>query len=161
MSAIVLPADTRPAAWSRPNGRGASFQPYGRKQWSGYRPNKKSWESADTWSARLFVGFNVGTETVYEMHDLVDLVRVVRERQTGNPSSSFVFQHGIYKHRSGEVIDEPGAQVVIINTGEEPKVFEDQMVELAERIADNMRQEEVVVELQRNGIVQRVMGVSA
>ena len=156
----VLPADTRPAYWSTSEGWGM-FQPNGRKRWSGYKPNKKTWESADTWSARLFVGFNVGQETVYEMDDLVDLVRRVRERQTDDPSSSFVYQKGIYKHHSGEVVEEPGAQVILINLGATPEQFEKQMVELAEAIADEMSQEEVVVELQRNGIVQRVFGVSA
>jgi hypothetical protein len=160
MPSIILPTDTRAAVWSTPNGARA-FHPHGRKRWDGdYRPNKTVWESADTYSARLFVGFNVGTETVYEMKDLVALVRQVREKQVGDPSSSFVYQHGIYKHYSGDVVEEPGAQVVIINMGATPERFVEQMVELAEQICAEMSQEEVVVEIQRNGVVQRVLGVS-
>jgi len=161
MPSIILPTDTRPAVWSTPNGAHA-FHPYGRKRWSGdYRPNKTTWESAETYSARLFVGFNVGQKTVYEMQDLVRLVRQVREEQVGDPSSSFVYQHGIYKHHSGDIVEEPGAQVIIINMGESPEKFIAQMTELAERICFSMNQEEVVVEIQRNGVVQRVFGVSA
>lgn len=158
---IALPTDTRPAVWSTPNGTRAFF-PYGRKRWSGgYRPNRTVWESADTYSARLFVGFNVGAETVYEMTDLVALVRRIREGQVGDPSSSFVYQHGIYRHHSGEVVEEPGAQVIIINMGASPQEFVTEMVDLAERLCDEMSQEEIVVEIQRNGVVQRVLGVSA
>ena len=160
MPSIVLPTDTRAAIWSTPYGVRA-FHPHGRKRWSGdYRPNKTVWESADTYSARLFVGFNVGTETVYEMGDLVSIVRHVRERQVGDPSSSFVYQHGIYKHQAGEIVEEPGAQVIIINMDASPEAFIAQMVDLAESIAREMSQEEVVVEIQRNGVVQRVLGVS-
>lgn len=161
---MYLPTDTRPAMWSTPNGWG-SFHPRGQKRWTGesYRRNKKTWEAgAETWSARLFVGFNVGGETVWDMADLIDTVRRKREGQTGDPSSSFVYQRGIYRHRSGEVVEEPGAQVIIINTsGASPAEWEEQMVALGEAIADELDQEEVVVELQRNGIVQRVFGVSA
>lgn len=160
MPSIVLPTDTRPAIWATPYGVRA-FHPHGRKRWSGdYRPNKTVWESADTFSARLFVGFNVGDKTVYEMKDLVALVRQVREQQTGDPSASFVYQHGIYKHEAGQIVEEPGAQVIIINMGSSPEQFIAQMVELAESIARDMSQEEVVVEIQRNGVVQRVLGVS-
>jgi hypothetical protein len=157
---LSFPPDTRAAVWSTPNGARA-FHPHGRKQWSGdYRPNKTVWESADTYSARLFVGFNVGTETVYEMSDLVSVVRRIREQQVDDPSSSFVYQHGIYKHHAGDIVEEPGAQVIIINMGASPEEFAAQMVELAEAIAEEMSQEEVVVEIQRNGVVQRVLGVS-
>lgn len=121
--------------------------------------NRTRWESEDTWAARIFVGFNVGDETVYDMDDLVEIVQAVRERQTGSPASSFVSQRGIYQHADGAVVDEPGAQVIIINMGESPQKFRRQMTDLAETIARKMKQEEVVVEIQRNGIVTNVMGV--
>ena len=159
MTKMTIPADTRPCIWTSRNGTHAFF-PHGRKRWHGFQPNRTVWESADTYSARMFVGFNVGRETVYSMEDLVDLVRRVREQQTGDPSSSFVYQRGVYKHGSGEVVEEPGAQVIIINMGASPEGFQREMVELAERICEAMQQEEVVLEIQRNGIVQRVMGIS-
>jgi hypothetical protein len=161
MAAIVIPTDTRPAVWSSPNGTRA-FIPHGRKRWSSdYRPNPTTWRSAETYSARLFVGFNVGHKTVYEMSDLVSLVRQVREGQVGNPSSSFVYQHGIYRHHDGDIVEEPGAQVIIINMDVSAEQFVAQMIELAEQICSEMSQEEVVVEIQRNGIVQEVLGVNA
>lgn len=161
MSHLTLPTDTRAAVWILPEGNAHSFHPNGRKTWHGYRPNRMTWQSADTYSARLFVGFNVGDETVYDMKDLVAIVREVRELQIDDPSSSFVYQHGIYKHHDGQVVEEPGAQIIIINMGASPTKFAEDMTELAEAIAERMSQEEVVVEIQRNGVVKRVFGVSA
>lgn len=160
--ALTLPADNRTAYWDKPNGWGL-FRPNGRRSVHGYRPNRKTWSGGtETWSARLFVGFNVGAETVWKLQDLINIVRRVRDQQTGDPSSTFVSQRGIYKHAdSGLVVEEPGGQVIIIAPGTPPDEFEEQMVELAEAIADKLGQDEVVVEIQRRGIVQNVFGVSA
>ena len=162
----VIPADTRTAHWGKPNGWGC-FQPTGRRSYHGnrdYLSNPKNWSDTEgrTLVARLFVGFNVGKKTVYKMRDLVKIVRRVRKDQTGDPSSTFVSQHGIYRHKTGEVVEEPGAQVIIINTGGvSAKRFNKQMAKLAETIASKMKQEEVVVEIQRGGLVQEVFGVEA
>ncbi len=159
---IALPVDTRPAVWNKSVGWGM-FTPNGRRKLhgkKGYEKNAERWRSgSDTWAARLFVGFNVGQDTVFEMADLVAIVRRVREDQTGDPSSTFLSQHGIYRHQSGEVVEEPGAQVIIINMGATPAKFENDMTALAEVIAEEMDQEEVVVELQRGGVVQHVIGI--
>ncbi len=163
--ALTLPTDNRTALWSKPHGGWGSFRPHGRRSCHGkrYQPNKKTWSGGqETWSSRLFVGFNVGPRTEYEMADLIAIVRRVREAQTGDPSSTFVSQRGIYKHQdSGLVVEEPGGQVIIISPGTSPDAFTGQMVELAEEIAEELDQEEVVVEIQRRGIVQDVFGVSA
>ena len=162
---VALPVDTRRAIWARADGLLQTFVPNGRKRSHGktFAKNPVRWEAgADIWGARLFVGFNVGRETVYTMEDLIPIVRSVREEQTGDPSSSFLSQHGIYRHKEGDIVEEPGAQVIIINlTGTTPQQFENQMVALAEEIAEQLHQEEVVVEIQRSGLVQRVFGVGA
>ena len=60
------------------------------------------------------------------------------------------------------MIEEDGAQVVIIRMpGESDAKFRRNMVALAETIAERMHQAEVVLELQRGGVVQQVMGVTA
>lgn len=161
--AIVLPVDLRAAVWARPNGWGM-FQPNGRRRFYGtdFRKNPKRWESgSDVWAARLFVGFRsaVDHDVIYAMDDLVPIVRDARIEQTGDPSSSFLSQHGLYRHDDGTLVEEPGAQVILINVGEAPDKFEQHMIELAEAIASELDQEEVVVELQRGGITQRVFGV--
>jgi len=113
-----------------------------------------------TWSARLIVGFKRRGKKAATLNQLVKIVRETRTKQTGNPSSTFLMQRGIYRHDdSGEVVDEPGAQVLIINMGASQKDFEKQMTELAEVIAVKLDQAEVIVEIQRNGVSKRVFGV--
>lgn len=124
--------------------------------------NPQLWEGGKvTWSARVIVGFKRRGKKPATMNQLVRVVRQVRTKQAGNPSSSFLFQRGIYRHSdSGEIVDEPGAQVLIINTfGATPKEFERQITELAEVIADKLDQAEVIVEIQRNGVSKHVFGV--
>ena len=68
--------------------------------------NLKRWSSKEPMgAARVFVGFNVGETPTYKLSDLVPIVREVREEQTGDPSSSFVAQRGIYRHETGDVIE--------------------------------------------------------
>ncbi|GAG10948.1 unnamed protein product, partial [marine sediment metagenome] len=77
--------------------------------------------------------------------------------------ASFLTQRGIYQHhdpQKGTVV-ENGAQIIIINTSTaSPQQFEQQMIQLAEQIAATLRQEEVIVEIQRNGVTQRVHGIA-
>lgn len=159
-----LNANTRATGWSHPNGWG-EFRPNGRKTFHGnkdhFTRNARGWSAGnETWAARLFVGFKVGDVVMYEMKDLIEIVRVVREEQTGDPSSSFVSQHGIYVHDSGEVIEEPGAQVVIIKGHKtKPATFKKDVEDLAEVIAISLEQEEVVLEIQKNGITQDTFGI--
>jgi hypothetical protein len=111
-------------------------------------------------SARLFVGFNVGPYPRYKLDDLVDLVRENRVA-AGHPMASFVAQRGIYEHSGdGYIVTEDGAQVIIINTYDASlSDFKHEMIELAGYIAHKMQQEEVVVEIQHNGITKGVIGV--
>jgi len=148
--------------------QGGSFRPNGAR--SGYgeegarlAKNFTRWSSNEMiLAARIFVGFNVGQEPVYTLEDLVEIVKNARWAQTGDPSSTFIAQRGVYRHEGGEVVEEDGAQVIILNTEEMPyKEFVDQMITLAEAIAERMKQEEVIVEIQRGGITQQVLGVGA
>ncbi len=122
----------------------------------------RRWTSADTLSARIIVGFNVGDRPRWSIDDLIPLVQEIRMEQTGDPSASFLAQRGIYQHsdpRRG-VVTEDSAQIIIIDThGLSEGVFEEQMIELAGDIAERLKQEEVIVEIQRNGVTQRVHGI--
>ncbi len=126
------------------------------------RRNPLDWSSTTTRAARLFVGFKVGKKLTWKMNDLVKLVKKVRIEQVSSANSTYVAQRGIYTHRNGVVVDEPGAQVIIIDeAGTSAAAFEAQMISLGEVIAKKLKQESVVVELQENGVVKRVMGVTA
>lgn len=171
--AIVIPADIAATAWSHPSGATGHFRPNGRPQVvtideDAARPNPSTWQATgpQTMAARLFVGFNVGDKPTWKMQHLIDVVRRVRSKQRQREDASFVAQKGIYTHqhegrRKPHVIEEEGAQVVLIRMPPETeRAFRKHAIELAERIAGTMEQAEVVLEIQRGGLVQEVMGVA-
>lgn len=159
-----IPAYLGLATWSGP--RPGSFKPLGRLRVEPDRPTlgealgSVDWSSDETLSARLFVGFSVGSAPTYDLDDLIAVVRAARSKNGGDPAATFLAQRGIYRYRSGEVVEEDGGQVIIIDTAGSPRAtFENQMVALAEEIAREMKQELVVVEIQKNGVVQQTYGV--
>lgn len=164
---LILPVTTTSTSWSTPDG------------WGQFRPNGDMtlWQAPGTsmpnparfavteplWSA-LFVGLSVGSRPRWKDKDVIDVVAGVREEQTGDPSASFVSQRGIYRHESdGKVITENSVQVIILNLPElktSRQQFREQMVTLAEKLAEELQQELVIVELQRGGVVKETIGVS-
>ena len=151
-----------PGAFSWGGPRGGAFRPQGKLSHHGPRPNPELWSSTETLAARLFVGFNVGKEAVWSVDDLIEIVKRVRLEQIGDASASFIAQQGIYQHADpalGMVV-EHGAQVIIINMADlSAKDCEHEMVRLAEVIAIDLEQESVIVEIQKNGITQKTIGV--
>jgi len=167
----LIPADTRRADWEHAGGAG-SFRPNGKLQLhsvSEFVKNPQTWKATGTaaHAARLFVGFNVGGEPTWKIEQLIALVREVRRTQGAREDSSFVAQKGVYTHTNEEtgvekVIEEDGAQVILFKMPSETvKLFKQRVVELAEIICRQMQQAEVVVELQRGGVVQSVFGIQA
>jgi len=113
---------------------------------------------------RMFIGFNVGATPRWSIDDLVEVVRSVRLAQGADASASILAQRGIYQHKSGggPLVTEEGAQVIVLNLdGTAMDVFEDQMVALAEQICLRMSQDEVIVEIQVNGVVRETLTVVA
>jgi hypothetical protein len=176
---LVVPANTSHFSWRSPRGDAmGSFTPNGRLAPSvpglGSRAlvkNRAAWSSkSPLYSARVVVGFNVDGEPMWEMDDLVALVRRVREEQVGTPDSTFLYQRGLYTSKKRveggkpAVEDEDGGQVIIINLpefGATYKRFHDQMVSLAEVIASEFDQEEVILEIQKGGISKETLGVKS
>jgi len=168
--ATIIPAHTGATSWSHPTGAEGHFRPNGKLELvtsADMTPNLSTWSAkgSQTMAARIFVGFNVGGKPKWSMEDLIKVVRVARTAQHQREDASFVAQKGIYTHtvlgRRPKVIEEKGAQVILIRMPDEPaKAFRGHMIELAEQIADRLKQAEVVLELQRGGIVQEVMGVA-
>lgn len=161
---MIIPADIRQARWQGPRGKRGTFRPNGTVQLVGARTaieNPAAWSSDEPLqAARLFVGFNVGAKPRWKLDDLVRVVKRARKAQGHAPDASFLVQKGIYTRKSGETVTEDGAQVVVLNTeGDAQPAFQREMVELAEAIATTLKQEEVILELQRGGVVQRTFGV--
>ncbi len=164
----VLPADPRRAIWECPQASG-SFTPNGkmrRVSLGDFAKNPTKWDAGETsYAARLFVGFNVKGKPAWKIQDLIKLVRNVRRAQGVQEDSSFVAQKGVYTHRKGgkaKVIQEDGAQVILIKMESETVAeFKANVELLAEIICVQMKQKEVVVEEQKNGLVQRTRGIEA
>lgn len=161
---IYIPADTRRFSWRDPDGDVGWFEPNGRIRITDdpqLTPNAQRWHGGEPiWSARILVGFNVGGKKRWKMDDVIKIVRRVRMGQVGDPGSSFVFQKGMYGHKdkTGKVKDivvEDGAQIIVLNFDEyetSPAAFRKQMGDLGELLAEKLKQEAVIVELQYAGL---------
>lgn len=167
----VIRCDTRTCYWNEGGGRKGSFRPHGRimpvalkieRSETEFTENPAAWSSTEpVTAARLFVGFNVGGEPKWTVTDLIKVTRETRESQGAHPDASFLIQKGIYtSERTGETVEEDGAQVIILDVGAEEK-FREHMIQLAENIARQLEQELVIVEFQKGGLTRETMGVTA
>ena len=144
---------------------GGSFVPEAGAKLYVVGQNPESWRStgADTLAARLLVGFNVGIHPTWKLDDVVRIVKRVRRKK---PGASFVLQRGLYRHRrkikgKRRLVEEDGVQLIIVDLWATPQQrWEAQTISLAETLARELKQEEVVVEIQRGGVTQNVIGVT-
>lgn len=164
----AIPIDMRPNSVFRQTGDMFQYGvPYVRNPHAKY--------DGKTYAARLFVGFNVGAKPKWKLDDLVELVQRERaqhevapadspgDTQHVPPDATFFATRGLFTHDeddedpklAGKTIREHGAQVVILSIfGEKKKQFRENMFALAETIAREMQQASVIVEFQRQGIIQ-------
>lgn len=162
-----FPADPRRFHWSSPNGRSRGrFIPDGHFVWYGRKNNPEEWgDKGPIWAARLFVGLSIGHDSAWTENDVVRIVKQVRQKQVKRADASFVLQRGLYTQEvKGKkvVVDEQSVQIIILNLAffkTSPKRFRTQMVALAEKLARDLEQKEVIIEIQRNGLYQETIGV--
>jgi hypothetical protein len=113
------------------------------------------------YSARLFVGLNVGTRRGFTEKDVIAAVWRIRKRQKKSADASILSQKGIYEDFRGRRIIEPSVQVIIIDTAGTPKrEFVDEMKELAEGLRARLKQETVILEIQRKGVSTDIYSVT-
>jgi hypothetical protein len=113
------------------------------------------------YSARLFVGLNVGQTQKYDEDDVVDIVWKTRKKQGALADASILTQKGIYEDRAGDLVTEPSVQVIIIDlSGAGKKEFVGEMQQLAETLRRRMKQETVILEIQRKGTTVDVYSVT-
>jgi hypothetical protein len=154
------------------NGNWGHFYPSGKLLFVGdkaFLTNPKTWQSDEQiYAARIFCALEKQDPETGDVlkawslkDDMVPIVKEVRDRQAGDPGSSFIAQTGLYRHKkTGRIIEEDSAQIIILSLyGETPVQFNANMVQLAEILAGRFEQEEVVVEMQLRGVTQEVFGV--
>jgi len=178
MSSIAIPAEVKEATWASPDGNfSGRFNPCGKFGFAVENPkiirsNPQWWsDTTPLFAARLFVGFNVGDRPTWTMEDLVKIVKAVRLRQVGKADHTILYQKGVYtskKPGKQKPVTEEGGQIIILNLAEfvKPKdkgrvkeVFRKQMVALADTIIEQMQQEMVIVEIQKDGMRIESIGV--
>lgn len=114
------------------------------------------------YSGLLLVGLESPSGKKFTVRDVERIVERVRVKQSGDPSSSFISQRGLYKHKKGgEIVHESSVRVILLHLTDETKAqFRRNVVKLAEEIARVLKQEEVIVEFQNRGISEEVLGVT-
>ncbi len=168
MPAIVIPANLATVYWRNPEtGQTGSFRPSGPIETytlvNGYEPNPSVMRWRDPGqkmlSARFVVGFNVKSKPTWTVDDLIKVVRSKRSKQHQKPDSSFIVQRGIYSG-GRKLVVEDGAQVIVLNIFKvRDRTFVNQMIALADEIAAKLKQDTVLLEIQRGGLVEESMGI--
>jgi hypothetical protein len=113
-----------------------------------------------SYSARFFVGLNVGGEERWKVQDVVDLVIKTRHDQGAGADASILSQKGIYESKKG-TITEPSVQVIIIDlVGKNKGEWIEEMTDLGEVLQEKFEQESVILEIQKSGVVTDVYSIS-
>jgi hypothetical protein len=152
----------------RPTGELCILTADGRKTSAAERAKSNPVEriGGGSYAARIFVGLKVGKETRWTIDDVIRITYETRKAQAKGglvEGASILAQHGIYQDKDSlEEVIEPSAQVVIIDlSGMDKAVFVEQMSELAEKLRADLQQKEVILEIQKSGIVEDVYTVKA
>lgn len=112
-------------------------------------------------AARLFVGLKVGDEKTLRVEDVVDKVIEIRREQDEPPDATILSQRGVYSDSKGRIIDEPSVQIIILDlAGMKKKQFIEEMSELASRLAVELEQETIILEIQKKGVVSDVFAIT-
>lgn len=140
------------------------------------RKNPRLWRSGPVYAARLFMGFHRQDGGTVTLDDVVGLVhefllaltgRPEDYHETADPGASFVTQEGLYRYfrpandqHEFEDVREPGAQIILVNLWDiRPGDWKTAMQELGDILAAHFGQREVIVEIQRGGVVTDVYGM--
>jgi hypothetical protein len=137
------------------------FFPKGKVSYvSGPRLNPALERFKVTWAARIIVGLSVkGRKVQYKAASVIKYVKAYCLKNNLDPSSSYVSQKGMYRHKvDNSIITENSLQVIILNLNDlSPKDFQTLMETLGERLAEEYRQETTIVEMQRNAVVKETI----
>lgn len=173
MPSVALPFNIRSrVSWNPGPKKAGCFAPYGELSFTEdslktrFNPgNLYGTEFSPLWSARIFVGFNVGDIPTYTMEQVVGLVKTIRASQDQEADSSFIYQRGLYTHRSdGKVVEEQSAQIVFINVNtvkEPPNEFRLNMLRLGDTLRETLKQESVIVTFYFGSDQKETVGLEA
>lgn len=147
----VIPADPRPASWP-----GGGFRGEGSFAFVGRSVLDERWREI-AWVARLFVRLGG--------HDLSEVVELVRSARGDPADLVLAAQAGAYAHaEAGPPVPEKGAQVILFDLvrshRSRRKAFTAEAVAVAEAVGRALGLDFVVVQIQRKGLQQGMIGVT-
>ncbi len=156
-----LPIDLRETHWP-----GGAFFPRGPlRYFDATRRNPPvEWESeSPVLGAKIILALERDGKRTGTMSDVIRIVTTMRRAQGRDPGATFVAQKGVYEHReTHKIVEEDGVQVGIIATvAVGYATFSNEMVRVAERLAKDLHQESVILEIQKDGYRARLMGIRA
>lgn len=132
-----------------------TFTPTARPVWHGARPNPITTEpwATRTLAGHLYVGLRVGTRRKRKipLKRLVALVKRMRLAQVDDPGATFVSQLGVFRHRTGEIVEEPSVRVIIFAVESLPKLRTHLRL-IAEAVITALHQESVIGEITKSGV---------
>lgn len=113
------------------------------------------------YTARIFIGLNVGPRTAWTTEQVVQDVAKIRKGQRRDASATYIAQLGTYEDRQGRLIEEPSVQVIIIDfEGLSKEAFTKDMAQLCEQLRRDFQQETIILEIQKRGIVEDVYSIT-
>lgn len=158
----VIPCDTRKFTWASPHGRG-SFAPEGPVRWSSpdWRTAAEHWRNAPhQHSARLVLGL-AGDLAPATPEEVLQAAALHQAAHFGAVAQPAMAQCGAYLPDHSGLTSGAGLQLVVFApAGCRPPDWHSYTVKLAESLARQFRQPQVVVELQHNGVRRNVVGVT-
>lgn len=130
----------------------------------GSRNNPDIFRSKETWAARIIVGLSIkGRRRSIPPQSIISYVKAYCKFAGLDPSSSYLMQKGVYQYSGGgRVVTENSMQIILLNLNADlhPGIFQMYMEYMAEDMGVDFKQESIVMEIQRNGVVQITIGKS-
>jgi hypothetical protein len=129
----------------------AAFNP--QRGWGGLRREAREAPQKLTpqFSARLFVGFNVGGSPVWTVDDVKSQAFFLRQEMGADPDLSIWAGEGIFQGKH-KLVSEESAQIVILDFGKDWNKFVDPMIPFAGMLARRLLQESVALQLNDHGV---------
>ena len=112
-------------------------------------------------SARIFIGLSVGDKPPTRFDDVVKATVAIRKRQASLPDASFLAQRGVYT-QAGSTVEENSVQMIIIDMqGTRSRSSRARSWSWPKELREDFKQESVIVEIQKRGVVVDVFSVTA
>lgn len=125
----------------------------------GFSQSKKDWRSgktAQTLSARFFVGCNVGQDRTWTADDVSQQYIKLRTEAQQSPDVSIVTGQGVFSGVDG-VVEEHSIQLIVNEFGvgdADIQAVGENFLNIAYNLSLRMLQESVGIEITRNGVIQ-------